>query len=258
VDEVVLTGIDESSLTELVWFIYTGLLPIQPPLPLPFRAGNRVNDGGGAHSLEVDCQKIDEVNTQSCLAHLLVDHRDSAGTVERSNNRRDDCEGENEAAGSGTNGKNEAEDKDEAEAEDKDEAEAEDCDTRLLRLLWLADEYLMPRLVALLQHRLLRALSAENALLFFMAAQSLGLTQLSTAAAVCALSSCSVYRHTSSNSDRTGPSSLRAAGATTASPAFAGKSPSALFEEQANHDGQSALGLDFEGAMALLNALIAN
>ena len=60
-------------------------------------------------------------------------------------------------------------------------------DARLLRLLWLADEYLMTNLTYLLEHRMLKALSPSNASAFFTAAKALGLQKLCLAAGICEL-----------------------------------------------------------------------
>ena len=60
-------------------------------------------------------------------------------------------------------------------------------DARLLRLLWLADEYLMTDLTNLLEHRMLKALSPSNASAFFLAATALGLKKLCLAAGICEL-----------------------------------------------------------------------
>ena len=71
------------------------------------------------------------------------------------------------------------------------ESEQEERDSRLLRLLWLADEYLMPNLTLLLEHRMLENLNSANASSSFMAAQALGLRKLRLAAGILVLYSVS-------------------------------------------------------------------
>ena len=71
------------------------------------------------------------------------------------------------------------------------ESEQEERDSRLLRLLWLADEYLMPNLTLLLEHRMLENLNNANASSSFMAAQALGLRKLRLAAGILVLYSVS-------------------------------------------------------------------
>ena len=59
--------------------------------------------------------------------------------------------------------------------------------TRLLRLLWLADQYLMPALSRLLEYRMLRDLCPESASMYFMAAHSMQMKSLELAAGLSVL-----------------------------------------------------------------------
>ena len=65
--------------------------------------------------------------------------------------------------------------------------DAEIRSARLLRLLWLSDEYLMPNLTCVLEHLMMRDLAPLNAAPFFMGAQALGLRALRVAAGLCVL-----------------------------------------------------------------------
>ena len=59
---------------------------------------------------------------------------------------------------------------------------AREMAARMLRLLWLADQYLMSALTRLLEYRMLRDLCPENAPLYFMAAHSMQMVSLRLAA----------------------------------------------------------------------------
>lgn len=59
--------------------------------------------------------------------------------------------------------------------------------TRLLRLLWLSDQYLMPALSNLLEYRMLRDLCPESASMYFMAAHSMQMKSLELAAGLSVL-----------------------------------------------------------------------
>jgi ankyrin repeat protein len=71
--------------------------------------------------------------------------------------------------------------------EAKKKADAEVRSARLLRLLWLSDEYLMPSLTRVVEHLMLKELGPSNAAPFFMGAQALGLRALSVTAGLCVL-----------------------------------------------------------------------
>ena len=73
------------------------------------------------------------------------------------------------------------------ESTDVGERYQERNDARHLRLLWLADEYLMSDLTRLLEYRMMEDLSPDNASSFFIAAQALGLQTLCLAAGICVL-----------------------------------------------------------------------
>jgi ankyrin repeat protein len=71
--------------------------------------------------------------------------------------------------------------------EARNSADAEVRSARLLRLLWLSDEYLMPSLTRVLEHLMMKELGPSNAAPFFMGAQALGLRALRVTAGLCVL-----------------------------------------------------------------------
>ena len=84
---------------------------------------------------------------------------------------------------------------------EQNRANAEMRSARLLRLLWLSDEYLMPSLTRVLEHLMMKELGPSNAAPFFMGAQALGLQALRVTAGLCVLYSmdaakvCSKKKH---------------------------------------------------------------